>query len=68
VSRRIEELARLILVQRVSVSTNHYISCYKLNSVNYGAVVIRGGKPDSRRPEAKASAFSYDAVDVLSLD
>jgi len=45
VSRRIEKFVRLILMQRVSVSTNRYISWY-VNSVNYGAVVIRGGKPD----------------------
>jgi len=32
-----------------------------------GAVVIPGGKPDRRRPEADAPAFSYDAGDVLPL-
>jgi len=63
VSRRIERLALLILVRRVSVSADRYISCY----INYGAVLIPGGKPDMRRPEADAPAFSYDA-DVLPLD
>jgi len=52
-------------VQRVSVSTNRYISCY-VNCVNYGAVLICGSKPDRRRPEADAPVFSYDAV--LPLD
>jgi len=46
---------------------NRYISCY-VNSVNYGTIVIRGGKPDRRRPEANAPAFSYNAGDVLPLD
>jgi len=46
---------------------SRYIRCY-VNSVNYGAVVIRGGKPDRRRPEADAPVFSYDAGDALSLD
>jgi len=32
VSQRIEGLARLILVQRVSILTDRYLSCY----VNYG--------------------------------
>jgi len=67
VSRQIEGLARLILVQRVSVSTNRYISRY-VNCVNYGVVLIRGGKPDKHCPETDAPAFFYDAGDVLPLD
>jgi len=32
-----------------------------------GAVLTAGGKPDRRRLEADAPAFSYDARDVLPL-
>jgi len=55
--------ARFILVQRVSVLTDRYISHY----VNYGAVLICRNKPDRRRPEADVPAFSY-AGDILPLD
>jgi len=67
VSRRVEGLVRWILVQRVSVSKNRHINCH-VTSVNCGAVVIREDKPDRRRSEADAPAFSYDAGDVLPLD
>jgi len=59
VSRWIEGLALLILVQRVTRYVNRHVN---------GAILIRGGKLDRRRPEADAPAFSYDARDVLPLD
>jgi len=52
--------------QNMKVS-RRYISCY-VNCVNYGVVLIHGSKPDRRRLEANAPAFSYDAGDVLPLD
>jgi len=45
---------------------NRRVNC-DVYFVNDGAVVIRGDKPDRRRPEADAPAFSYDAGDVLPL-
>jgi len=65
-SQRIEGLAQLVLVQRVSVLTNCYMS-RPVSCVNYEAVLARRGKPDRCRPEADASAFSY-AGDVSPLD
>jgi len=51
VSRRIEGLAQLILVQRVSVLTNRYMS-RSVNCVNYEAVLACRARPDRRCPEA----------------
>jgi len=59
VSRRVERL------QRVNDSKNYRVNCYNY-SVNNGAVVICGYKPDRRRPEADAPASSYDGA-VLSF-
>jgi len=52
VSRRVEGL------QQVNDLKNRRVNCYEY-PVNGRAVVIRGDKPDRRRPEADAPAFSY---------
>jgi len=54
VSRGVEGL------QRVNDLKNRRVN-FDVNPVNGGAFVIRGDKPDRRRPEADAPAFSYDA-------
>jgi len=67
VSRQIEGLAQLILMQRVSVLTNCNMRRSVSRCVNYEAVLARVGKLDRCRPEANAPAFSYNAGDVLPL-
>jgi len=64
-SRRVEGLARWVL-QRMNDSKSHRINC-DVYPANGGAVVFRGDRPDRRRLEADAPAFSY-AGDVLPLD